>query len=272
MRFVIFGVSTTVLELMIYALFIIWLFSRFIQNTEYLPRRQTGEIQAAKPLFVPIILILVGVTLATIFSSDLRTSAGAWKAWFVDPILLFIILVSVIKNTEQVKRVLFSLFLSGTAVSIIALVYLILGKLDPVGRLQAFYTSPNYLAMYLAPALIIIVGYYLFTFLASPGEARSGMSPSFPRGCGDHARFGLIARKNIISNIFILLAVIFLELSIFLTHSYGAWFGIIAAIGFVSSRLTSRRLGLLIFGLTLVIILILGYFALTLRQPSLDAG
>ena len=251
-RFRIFGIPTTVLEILIYALFIIWLFNKFIRNTRY-------EIRATKSLFIPIILILVGVSLATIFSSDLRTSAGIWKAWFIDPILFFIVLISVIKEKPAASQgkqagpskceafvgVLFSLFLSGTVVSIISLIYLVLGKFDPVGRLQAFYTSPNYLAMYLAPALIIGVGF-------------------------------LITRRNLnYESLVILSSSVFILLSIFFTHSYGAWWGIIAAICFglvfYCFKLKKVKLAILFLCLFILASLFLGHFALNSREASLNA-
>ncbi len=234
-RFKIFGIPTTVLEILIYVLFVFWLIKGF----------GFGEFKKLLithySLLAAVILILIGVSLATIFSSDLRISAGIWKAWFIDPILFFIVLINAIKNSEQIKKVLYSLFLSGTVVSIISLVYLILGKLDPVGRLQAFYTSPNYLAMYLAPALII--------------------------------GFGLITRKNIISSTFILFSIICLVLSIIFTYSFGAWLGIVAALGFgffIYLLKLKKRLAWVILGFSLVFILILGYLALIQRGASLE--
>jgi len=224
-----------VLEILIYVLFVFWLIKGF----------GFGEFKKLLithySLLAAVILILIGVSLATIFSSDLRISAGIWKAWFIDPILFFIVLINAIKNSEQIKKVLYSLFLSGTVVSIISLVYLILGKLDPVGRLQAFYTSPNYLAMYLAPALII--------------------------------GFGLITRKNIISSTFILFSIICLVLSIIFTYSFGAWLGIVAALGFgffIYLLKLKKRLAWVILGFSLVFILILGYLALIQRGASLE--
>ena len=234
-RFKIFGIPTTVLEILIYVLFVFWLIKGF----------GFGEFKklliTRYSLLITVTLILIGVSLATVFSSDLRISAGIWKAWFIDPILFFIVLINAIKNSEQIKKVLYSLFLSGTVVSTISLVYLILGKLDPVGRLQAFYTSPNYLAMYLAPALII--------------------------------GFGLITRKNIISSTFILFSIICLVLSIIFTYSFGAWLGIVAALGFgffIYLLKLKKRLAWVILGFSLVFILILGYLALIQRGASLE--
>jgi len=276
-RFKVFGIPTTVLELMIYALFIAWA----IKNLKSL----SLKIKDFNLLFA-IVLILVGVSLTTIFSSELRMSAGIWKAWFIDPILFFIVLVSVIKNSEQIKKVLFSLFLSGTIVSVISLIYLILGKLDPVDRLQAFYNSPNYLAMYLAPVLIIGLGFLMNFYrsdyshedtldapawrLARPRLARS------PKATTMLVRLRMVfLASNLRFSTFFLFSIFFFLFSIFFTHSYGAWLGIITAVGFglvfYLFKLNRKNSAWIIFVLALIIILFLGYFALTQRQTSFDA-
>jgi O-antigen ligase len=264
-RFKVFGIPTTVLEILIYALFIFWLVKefRFCKFKNLLITNYS--------LLVAIILIFIGVSLATIFSSDLRTSAGIWKAWFVDPILFFIVLISVIKSEEQIKKVLSSLFLSGTAVSIIALGYLILGKLDPVGRLQAFYTSPNYLAMYLAPALIIGLSFLIFRNpkypFCSAARGRSYNPPIIFKN-NDSPLKSQKPYFGFLSGIILLLVILFFA------HSYGAWLGIIAAIGlglFICLFKSSKKLAWAICVLILIILLLLGYFALSQRQASFDA-
>jgi O-antigen ligase len=189
------------------------------------------------------------VTLATIFSTDLRASAGIWKGWFVDPLLFFVVLVTTIRKPGQIKGVLYSLFLSGAVVSVISLIYLIQGKLDPFGRLQAFYNSPNYLAMYLAPALIIGAGFL----------------------------FQKMAKLKIIPNTFILVFVTCLLLSVvlFFTNSFGAWLGVIAAvcfgIVFYLYKSNRKQFALTILYLVLLIIVFLGYFALIQKESSFDA-
>ncbi len=230
-RFMIFGIPTTVLEILIYILFLLWLVEGGNKNLKIILKNN-------KLLIFGIVFLFIGVSLATIFSLDLRTSAGIWKAWFVDPILFFIVLISVIKNSEQVKKVLFSLFLSGIVVSIIALIYLILGELDPVGRLQAFYTSPNYLAMYLVPALII--GFW-----------------------------SLLRSKTYFLAPTLLLAVI-----LFFTRSFSSWLAIITVLGFslfIYLFKSRKKYAWLILVAVLIIILILGYLALTQRESSLNA-
>ncbi len=242
-RLDIFGIPTTVLEILIYILFAFWL-SKSFKWSEF-----KKLFLAHYLLFIAIILIIIGVSLATIFSSDLRISAGIWKGWFLDPLLFFIILVFTIKNVKQIKGALYSLFLSGTVVAIISLIYLLQGNLNPVGRLQAFYNSPNYLAMYLASAIVISFGYYLFTFLAPPSV----------RG----------------SKTFILLSIVCLLLSIIFTQSYGALLGIIVAIYFglllYLYKLKKQKLVWAVLCLGLIMILALSCFALVQRADSFNA-
>jgi len=145
-RFRIFDVPTTVLEIMIYALFLLWLVNKGYRN---LP-----TILKEKLLVWGIILLVIGVSAATIFSWNLRVSAGIWKAWFVDAILFFVIFATTIE-AKDIKKVLNAFIFSGFVVAVISLIYLIQGNLNFQGRLQGIFDSPNYLAMYLAPALII---------------------------------------------------------------------------------------------------------------------
>jgi len=231
-RFNVFGIPTTVLEVIIYGLFVIWLVQRGFKGMR-------KDLKGFKGVILPIALIIIGVSLATIFSSDLRTSAGIWKAWFIDPLLLFIVIISSIKSLNQIKKVLYSLFLSGVVVSIISLVYLIQDKFDPSGRLQAFYNSPNYLAMYLAPALIISFwilsseAVYFLKPVRRPSEApHSSSSASLSRFARTMPASACGKFQKVYRFAFIPLFTICLLLSIIFSQSFGAWLGIIVAIGF----------------------------------------
>jgi len=145
-RFSIFNIPTTVLELMIYALFLAWLVSKGYKNL-------WTALKDEKLLAWGIVLLIIGISAAAAFSWDLRVSAGIWKAWFIDPILFFIVLISVIRK-KDIKTILNVLILSGFVVAIISLFYFFQGTLKQ-GRLQGIYDSPNFLAMYLALPLIL---------------------------------------------------------------------------------------------------------------------
>jgi len=194
-------IPINLLEMMIGGLFIIWLVSRIRIN----------QVQFKKAtFFLPVFLIFLGVTLTTLFSVDAITSAGIWKSWFIIPLIFFIIIISNLKSKEQVRDILFALFLSGTGVALVAFFYWLNNNLTYDGRLRAFYLSPNYLAMYLSP--ILILSFYLYS-----------------------------AFKKKISRVLLFTASCLLFIVIYLTYSYGAWLGIGGALIFLLIKLFRSR-------------------------------
>ncbi len=183
-------IPVTVLELMIYALFIIWLFY-FIKN------KKVRSLQKSN-LSIPILLIFLGVTISTLFSSDIQVSAGIWKAWFLAPILFFIVIINTVKTKKQIKNIIIAFVLSGSFVALIALFYWFNENLTYDNRLQAFYNSPNYLAMFLSPVLFL--SFYIYSFV-----------------------------KNKILKILLIADYLLIITVIYLTYSYGAWLGLIGA-------------------------------------------
>ncbi len=81
-------------------------------------------------------------------SPQLQTSAGIFKSWVLIPILFAWLIYAARPSPQQKKQLLHALIWSGSVVSLIALC---LGLTD--GRLQAFYDTPNSLALYIAPIL-----------------------------------------------------------------------------------------------------------------------
>jgi O-antigen ligase len=236
-RFKIFNIPTTVLEIMIYILFIVWLIKVF--KFGKFKRLLTTHCS----LFIAVLLILIGLSLATVFSSDLRTSAGIWKAWFIDALLFFIILITTIKTSKQIKNVLYAFVSSGFIVSVISLIYLIQGKLDATGRLQAIYNSPNYLAMYIAPALIVGFGLWILV-------------------------------KNRLGKILLFIVLCSLFITLCCTQSFGAYMGIITALCFglilYLYKLEKKKLIYGVIFLGLIVILILSYSKFTSEQGKLS--
>jgi hypothetical protein len=203
-RFSVFGIPSTALEMMIYTLFILWVIRK---RKYFLPFFKkdffVSNFKRRLILNSGIVLLFLGLTIATAQSTDIKTSFGIFKGWFFDPFLFFIVFVSVIKKREQIALSLASWLLSGAAVSLIGIFYLLNNELTYDGRLSAFFLSPNHLAMYLAPAFLIVL-------------------------------FFLLNRRNLDRKVF---SIKYLVLSIFLliifvplyfTYSYGAFLGIFA--------------------------------------------
>jgi O-antigen ligase len=152
----------SVLEVLILIILGIWLVRRTSQreNPPQPPFFKGGR--RGDFWFLSILLILVGAVLSTIFSADLKVSAGIFKSWILEPMIFGFLLVDVIQTKKQLARALLALILSGLAVAVIGLGYLLAGRLTFDGRLAAFYLSPNHLAMYLAPAFILALGFWFW--------------------------------------------------------------------------------------------------------------
>jgi len=214
-RFEIGWVPTNLLELLIIGLFVIWLISIVLKK----------QVLSFGNNVVPVFLIFFGVTISTLFSSNLEISAGIWKSWLVVPLLFFLILINELKTKEQVRNVLIALFLSGIGVSLIALSYWFDNNLTYDGRLRAFYLSPNYLAMYLSP--ILILSFYLYF---------------------------LVQKKAL--KFLLILGYLLLSFVIYLTYSYGAWLGLLGALFFLifkQRRFRITSIFLLLFVLFFII-------------------
>lgn len=148
-RFEIFGIPANALEILLLFIFIGWIinFKKDAINCVFMI--------GYKKYIIPIILILLGLVISTLVNKGYVLGFGIIKGWFFFPIL-FVLLINQILDKEKVINVYKALYLSSFLVSLISLGYLFLGHLTYDGRLQAFFNSPNYLAMYLAPALIML--------------------------------------------------------------------------------------------------------------------
>ena len=215
-RFSLGGIPTTMLEIMIYVLFLSWLI-RHKKNLNIVTAIKNFFAQG-RMLPLGLALLLLGVVLSTAYSSDLRTSLGALKGWFIDPFLFFLVFTSEIKERKQTAHALASYILSASAVALIGILYSINNTLTFDGRLRAFYESPNYLAMYLAPAFLFAIYFFVNRRDAEDSPCASkGLSSPLIRKLS----------RNITAQSLMLMV---LAGALFMTKSYGAILGIGAAL------------------------------------------
>lgn len=190
-RFSVFGLPTNVLEMMVCLALAIWL---TFKAKDFTPAQFSG-----KRFCLPIILIYLGAVLSVLFSQNIRVSAGILKGWFIAPLIFAFLVVDFIKTRKQIRNIVFVLLLDGLGVALIGLFYWSRGALTYDGRLRAFYLSPNHLAMFLSPVLILPL--YLYSYL----------------------------KKNI-SKILLFIVHCLLFVVICLTYSLGAWLGTTAGV------------------------------------------
>ncbi len=115
--------------------------------------------RVAAPIAFPAAFILLGLAVSATQSPVFRTSLGIIKGWFVVPILLGLLVAVFIRRAALSRAQAFAGLVSGGAIAAFgAITQIIAGNLTYDNRLAAWYGSPNYLAMYLAPVAVLAFG------------------------------------------------------------------------------------------------------------------
>lgn len=149
---------STVLELHFLAIFSVWLikYSRFDKNII------KTVILGKKQLFIFIAVFFLA-SVVGIFRSDMViASLGQWRAYFLEPLLFFIILIGR-KNELPAKHIIYALILSALGVSLVAWAQKFTNTLFPPslwddvlnGRVVSFFTSPNSIGLFTVPVLFL---------------------------------------------------------------------------------------------------------------------
>lgn len=154
-RIEVFELKTNLLDILLISFCLYWFFKRVVIEKQSLSKSLEYVFNGVKRFLLPISLILIGLITSVFQSSDMAMSLGIIKSWFILPVAFFIF-ASYIARTEQQKlNLIKAWFLSGLLMVILSATYYFSGEMTYDDRLKAIFSSPNHLAMYLAPALII---------------------------------------------------------------------------------------------------------------------
>ena len=271
-RFNIFSLPSTLLEIMIWVVFLVWLiknFSRVKNNFLENFKKENKKIKIRYPFDWEIVLLLLIALVAAGVSAFSFSSLGIFKAYFFEPVMFFIVVLNIMKGEAGRNKILWSLAVSAFAVSVLAIYQKITGQLidNPTWaaaetrRAVSFFGYPNAVGLYLGPIILIMVGWLSSVIARSnlichcwldqqSGNLFSAIKFGFRLG-GRNDKNKLVARNDIGVLFFISLTIIVSTLSIYFAKSKGALLGVAA--------------GLIVFGLmvnkkvrwAMVIILIL---------------
>jgi len=148
-RFEIGGVPTTVLEILIYVIFLYG----FI-NLAY-----CQWLEVKKKFWLPVGLLLLSLIISFYVAPDKMAALGQIKAYFIDPLLVVWLMVCYLEIKDFIW-IFYGLAGSSLFVSIHTIVQKILGQVTPDGRvIGIFGYSPNYLALFLAPIAVLTCAY-----------------------------------------------------------------------------------------------------------------
>lgn len=162
-----FGLPSTLLEVGFGAISVVWL-CRYAK-TDWLDLKKI--IRGHLTFFVALAVFLLS-SITAIYISDMRWfSFGQWRAYLLEPIIFFIILLGR-RYDFNASNIAAALLWSGISISLVAVAQATTGHFYPPslwddalgGRATGFFTSPNAAGLYLGPLVLLgamlILHYY----------------------------------------------------------------------------------------------------------------
>jgi len=155
LRFELLGVPSTLLELLMLAFVLVWLIKNCdkIRSLFSLPRL----------LCASLILFLVAGLIGIFISPDTTAALGIYKAYLVEPILLFLILRLELQSKTVLPQEIFTaLGVSALILSAVACIQWVTGSGIPIPwdierRVTSVFDYPNALGLFLGPIVVISV-------------------------------------------------------------------------------------------------------------------
>jgi len=242
-RFSIFGIPATILEAMILITFAVWFFKNWLPHFRDLIKKRTGRIPY--PFSWEIISLIILSFVATGVASFSLGALGIWKAYFFEPILVFILIINLYSEKKEWQKILWALLLSAASVSLMALWQKITGQFifnefwanEATRRVVSWFGYPNAVGLYLAPLVLVFLGW----FFSLPHQT---------------------TLSKTLKKILIILVIAGSLLSIYFARSEGALIGIVAGL-FSFGLLAGRKQRVATLVLALVVIAGVFFFAPT---------
>ena len=237
-RFSIGPIPTTLLEISILIVFLNWMFDNRKNLLKFKKKKEEPNKQYQPyPFGWEIILVLV-ISFIAIFIGGVSSPAlGIFKAYFLEPILLFVLILNNIKGEKGVKQIINSLALAVLAISFFAIWQKITGQFifnefwanAENRRVVSFFGYPNAVALFIAPIIPLLVGTFILR-LREQGKL-----------------------LNFLNQVFIFVTILLGLASIYFAKSKGALLALIASTLIIFFILAKKKIKIIL--LTILIIL-----------------
>ena len=272
-RFNILGIPFTLLEAMILISFAVWAIANqreLIANIRKSKLKNYFKRQDRYPFDVEIILMLIISFIAIAVSGFSDNALGIWKAYFFEPVLVFILIFNVFgrkffvgtRHGAFLQKILWPLAISAFAVSVFAIYQKFTGHFifnelwaaEETRRVTSFFGYPNAVGLFLGPLVLVMMGWIAGQIKNFKDKNSKSQAPNNKQ----ITNYKLQITKIVFITVIILASL----LSIYFAKSEGALAGVAA--------------GLVLFGLlagkkirwvTLILIFIAG-FGIIMSQPT----
>ena len=159
-RFTIGPLPSTALELSFGALALAWL----IKYSRHDFKNILAISQKHKILFIAFDIFFLASVVSVSISDLFILSLGVWRAYFLEPMVFFLILIGR-KESIKTTDLVWGLGFSTLSISVYSVIQKFTGwgiatpewTSEATRRVTAFFSSPNAVGLYLAPILILVV-------------------------------------------------------------------------------------------------------------------
>ncbi len=193
----------------------------------------------------PICLLLIAATIGVLVAPDKLSALGIWKAYFIEPILVYFIVMSALRSDEsnvKTKNLFMAIGAGGLFVAICAVLQKLTGLGIPVPwdveeRVTSVFAYPNAVGLYLGPIIVISTIQFLATFLPTKAFVSVGVAS---RSDGTSARGGSASGGKVPKKSWLwFLAAIIPFIAIILSLSEAAIVSVIATL-FIAALLNNK--------------------------------
>jgi O-antigen ligase len=168
-RFDILGLPTTFLELLIVSLFIIWLIKekKYTKINFSLQKNSNNQVPKILRYLLGLWSLAAILALLTNFS---YSSLGLWRAYFLEPLMFFLVFIYTVKDKKDWKVIINSLGLLLAWLFTVAMYqnftnwnYINAYNFPNVKRLTGPFAYPNALSLITAPLTALFAGLWIYT-------------------------------------------------------------------------------------------------------------
>ncbi|MFH0950849.1 MAG: O-antigen ligase family protein [bacterium] len=166
-RFSLLGLPLTLLEAMIGIVFVVWLIKERQQVWQNIAHSLGRQRQTRRyPFDWEIALLLIVSIIAVVTAGWTDSAFGIWKAYFLEPIILFLLAFNVFGKNKEYTKIIYPLAASAFLISLIAIYQKLTGDFvvmefwtASAQRVTSLFPYPNAVGLYLAPVTMLLLGW-----------------------------------------------------------------------------------------------------------------